>query len=274
MKVLNGLELAGYIKERQARQVRALRQADGVVPKLAIIKTTNDPVIATYVRMKQSYAEDILVETVVHHVASDELFATIRLLNDDASIHGIIIQLPLEDESQTEEAVNAVASSKDVDGLGQGAEFIPATPMAIDWLLAGYNVTLKDKKIALVGNGRLVGAPLAKLWRGARHDVEVYDRSTEAIAEKLRQADIIVSAAGVPGLITTDLVKEKAVVVDAATSAEHGKIVGDVSDELQTRDDLTITPTKGGVGPLTVCALFDNVIRSARLVAEKSGLDS
>src|SRR3990167_6315871 len=99
MKVLNGLELAGYIKERQARQVRALRQADGVVPKLAIIKTTNDPVIATYVRMKQSYAEDILVETVVHHVVSDELFATIRLLNDDASIHGIIIQLPLEDES-------------------------------------------------------------------------------------------------------------------------------------------------------------------------------
>lgn len=269
MKILNGSELASYVTERQARQVRALRQADGIAPKLAIIKTTDDPVIETYVRKKCSYGEDILIEVAVHHVASDELFETIRQLNDDNTVHGIIIQLPLADETQTEEAVNAVSPEKDVDGLGKEAIFTPATPMAIDWLLAGYNVMLKGKKIAIVGNGRLVGAPLAKLWRTAGHDVEVYDTTTESMNEKLLAADVIVSAAGVPNLITNEVVKEKAVVVDAATSAEHGKIVGDVADDLRTRDDLTITPEKGGVGPLTVTALFDNVIRAARMRAKE-----
>lgn len=264
MKLLNGSELASYVKERQARQVRALRQAAGIVPKLAIIKTTDDPVIETYVRMKCSYGEDILIETTVHHVASGELLEMITQLNGDDAVHGIIIQLPLADKAQTDEAVSAVNPEKDVDGLGKEAVFTPATPMAIDWLLAGYNVSLKDKKIAIVGNGRLVGAPLAKLWRTAGHDVEVYDTTTEHMGEKLLAADVIVSAAGVPNLITNNVVKEKAVVVDAATSAEHGKIIGDIAEELRTRDDVTITPEKGGVGPLTVSALFDNVIRAAR----------
>lgn len=265
MKLLNGSELASYVKERQARQVRALRQADGIAPKLAIIKTTDDPIIETYVRMKCLYGEEILVETTVHHVTSGELLETIKQLNDDDTVHGIIIQLPLADKTQTDEAVNAVSPEKDVDGLGKEAAFTPATPMAIDWLLAGYNVSLKEKKIAIVGNGRLVGAPLAKLWRAAGHDVEVYDTTTELMDEKLLAADVIVSAAGVPNLITNHAVKEKAVVVDAATSAEHGKIIGDIAEDLRTRDDLTITPEKGGVGPLTVTALFDNVIRAARM---------
>ena len=185
-------------------------------------------------------------------------------------MHGIIIQLPLADESQTEEAVNLVAPEKDVDGLGKGAQFTPATPMAIDWLLAGFNVELSAKKIAIVGNGRLVGSPLARLWKQAGHTVTVYDTSSENMSEELRGTDVIVSAAGVPGLITAQVVKPGAVVVDAATSAEHGKILGDVADDLRDRDDLTITPEKGGVGPLTVTALFDNVIRSARAVADKT----
>ncbi len=275
MKILLGSELAGFIKERQARQVRALRQAEHIAPKLAIVQTTDDPVIETYVRMKQRYGADILVEVTVHKVASDELFQTIDMLNNDKSVHGIIIQLPLADMSQTEEAVNMVHPEKDVDGLGTGAVFIPATPMAIDWLVAGYNVTLRDKKIAIVGNGRLVGAPLAKLWQAAGHSVTVYDRTnSEELEAELQESDVIVSATGVPGLITSSMVKPNAVVVDAATSAEHGKIVGDIDESLRARQDLTITPEKGGVGPLTVCALFDNVIRSARLVAEANNSES
>ncbi len=268
MKLLSGRELAEYIKERQARQVRALRQADHVAPKLAIIKTTNDPVIETYVRMKQSYGADILVDVAVHHVSSKDLMDTITALNNNDNVHGIIIQLPLEDTTQTDDAVNAVAGNKDVDGLGGEAIFTPATPMAIDWLLAGYNVTLKGKTIAIVGNGRLVGAPLASLWRDAGHTVEVFDTTSLNMREQIAQSDIIVSAAGVPQLITSDIVKSQAVVVDAATSAEHGKIIGDVDDDVRNRDDLTITPEKGGVGPLTVAALFDNVIRAARLFVE------
>jgi methylenetetrahydrofolate dehydrogenase (NADP+)/methenyltetrahydrofolate cyclohydrolase len=119
MKILNGSELAAYIKERQARQVRGLRQAEEVAPKLAIIQTTDDPVIATYVNMKQRYGQDILVDVELYKPSSDELFPTIKKLNDDDTVHGIIIQLPLADESQTEEAVNLVSPVKDVDGLGK-----------------------------------------------------------------------------------------------------------------------------------------------------------
>jgi len=269
MKTLSGNELASFIKERQARQVRGLRQAEHIAPKLAIIQTTDDPVIATYVRMKQRYGGDILIDVDVHKVASEELFKTIDMLNQDEMVHGIIIQLPLADESQTEQAVSAVNPTKDVDGLGEKAIFTPATPMAIDWLLAGFNVSLSGKKIAIVGKGRLVGAPLAKLWSDAGHDVTIYDRvNSDKMTEELQGADIIVTATGVPGLITASMVKPNAVVVDAATSAEHGKIVGDIDETLRRRDDIIITPEKGGVGPLTVCALFDNVIRAARAKVE------
>jgi len=269
VKTLSGNELASFIKERQARQVRGLRQAEQIAPKLAIIQTIDDPVIATYVRMKQRYGGDILIDVDVHKVASEELFKTIDMLNQDDLVHGIIIQLPLADESQTEQAVSAVDPTKDVDGLGEKAIFTPATPMAIDWLLAGFNVSLNGKKIAIVGKGRLVGAPLAKLWSDAGHDVTIYDRvNSDKMTEELQSADIIVTATGVPGLITASMVKPNAVVVDAATSAEHGKIVGDIDETLRRRDDIIITPEKGGVGPLTVCALFDNVIRAARAKAE------
>lgn len=268
MKSLNGRELADFIKERQARQVRALRQADRIIPKLAIIQTSDDPVIDTYVRMKRRYGDDIQIEVELHTPAHDEVMTTITELNDNSAVHGIIIQLPLDDVTQTQEALDAVLPEKDVDGLGKAAVHIPATPMAIDWLLAGYNVDL-TKSIAIVGEGRLVGAPLAKLWKGADRNVAVFDETDGDITAHLHEADIIVTAAGVPNLIMNAAVKPGAVVVDAATSAEHGKIVGDVADEVYERDDIVITPKKGGVGPLTVAALFDNVIRAARKTTEK-----
>jgi methylenetetrahydrofolate dehydrogenase (NADP+)/methenyltetrahydrofolate cyclohydrolase len=271
MKILNGLELAGYVKERQAKQVRALRQSWRVVPKLAIVRTSDDPVIDTYVRLKQAYGQDISVEVEEYRLSDDNLLAEIVKLNKDENIHGIIIQLPLSDTTQTEAAVNAVAAEKDVDGLGKDAKFVPATAMAIDWLLAGYNIDLANKKIAIVGNGRLVGAPLAKIWKSSGYNVNVYDSTTTDLAGSLRQSEIIVTATGCPSLITSDMIQRGAVVVDAGTAAEHGKIVGDVTEEVRERQDLTITPVKGGVGPLTVVALFDNVILAARRVADKKG---
>ncbi|MFZ3009906.1 MAG: bifunctional 5,10-methylenetetrahydrofolate dehydrogenase/5,10-methenyltetrahydrofolate cyclohydrolase [Candidatus Microsaccharimonas sp.] len=264
MKILDGRELADFIKERQARQVRALRQASLVFPKLAIIQTIDDPVIDTYVRLKQEYGEDMLIDVAIHKIDQKDLILTIQNLNDDPTVHGIIIQLPLADADDTEVAVNAVALEKDVDGLGANAVFTPATAMAIDWLLAGYNIELKDKKIAIVGNGRLVGAPLTKLWSTTGYDVTVYDSSTDNLGQSLRAANIVVSATGVPGLITSQMLQPSAVVVDAGTAAEHGKIVGDLADDVRERTDLTITPEKGGVGPLTVTSLFENVIQAAR----------
>lgn len=265
MKLLNGLELAGYIKERQAKQVRNLRQSYATFPKLAIIRTTDNPVILTYVHKKQQYGEDILIAVDDHRPANeDEALELIKQLNADSSVHGIIVQLPLGDTSRTDELVNAVAPEKDVDALGKNATLDAATPMAINWLLTGYNVELEGKHIVVVGHGRLVGAPLASMWQNSGFDVEVIDSSVEDLTAVVREADIVVSATGNPGLITSGMLKNGAVVVDAATASEDGKIVGDVAPEVRERDDVTITPEKGGVGPLTVAALFDNVIRAAR----------
>ncbi len=270
MKILNGKELSEYITERQARQIRHLRQEFHVVPKLAIVQTIDSPVIDAYVRMKQRYGADILVEVEPHKVDQKDLMTTIDALNKDASVYGIIIQLPLADPYQTDEAVNAVAPSKDIDGLGEHALWTPATAMAIDWLVAGYNVELKGHSIAIVGNGRLVGAPLAKLWATAGYDVSVYDDTTEDLKSNVRKAQIIVTATGVPGLITSTMVQPGAVVIDAGTASENGKIVGDVADDVRTREDITITPEKGGVGPLTVTALFDNLIHAVQASTEKT----
>ncbi len=264
MKLLNGSELASYIKERQARQVRALRQASHISPKLAIIQTTDDPVIATYVRMKQQYGEDILVDTDIHRPHAAETISLIEKLNNDPSVHGIIVQLPLVDGLDVDKVVNTMTPEKDVDGLGEKAPWTPATAMAIDWLLAGYNVELKNKSIAIVGNGRLVGRPLTKLWTSMGLQVTTYDDTSVDLPTAVRKAQVIITATGVPGLITSSMVQLGSVVVDAGTASENGTIVGDVAADVRERDDLTITPPKGGVGPLTVTALFDNVIRAAQ----------
>lgn len=268
MKELNGRELAGYIKERQAHEVRALRQSLHVQPKLAIVVTIEHPAIEVYMRMKRRYGADILVDVDVHKVEQSEAAALIKQLNADDSVHGVIVQLPLEDPSQTEEICNLVAPEKDVDALGVNAILDPATPLAILWLLAGYNIDFRGKKIVLVGRGKLVGAPLERMLRASGNDVSVVDSKTTNTAEVVRDADIIITATGVPGIVTSDMIKQGAVVVDAGVAGEQGRTVGDLAPDVYERDDLTITPTKGGVGPLTICALFENVIRAARATAD------
>lgn len=264
MKQLNGNELASYIKQRQAGQVRSFAGAD-IVPKLAIVQVKDDPVIDTYVRLKKRYGADIGVEVVSYHPGQSEAAAVIGQLNQDATVHGIIVQLPLADPAQTDEIVNLVSPNKDVDALGSHTtQFEPATPMAIMWLLAGYNIDVQGKRVLLIGRGKLVGAPLEKIYTESGIDVHVADRSTKDLAHETLQADIIITATGSPAILYPDMVKQGAIVVDAGVAGEDGKTVGDVAPELYERDDLIITPEKGGVGPLTVCALFENVIRAAR----------
>lgn len=321
MKVLNGSDLASYIKERQAKTVRNLRQEYGVAPKLAIVQCKDDPVINTYVRLKKQYGADIFVEVDAHFVSQTEIPELLKTLNADKNVHGIITQLPLEDPSQTDEIINLVAPEKDVDALGdpdapwpphsdvmqgvgekqtepytkygegvskpttpqnaetsgrvpgyggqqargvRGSWFDPATPMAILWLLSGYNIELKGKKVLLVGRGKLVGAPLEQIFLKSEIDVTVADRSTTNLKELTLDADVIITATGRPAILYPDMIKVGAVVVDAGVASEDGKTVGDLDPSVYDRTDLTITPQKGGVGPLTVCSLFENVIRAAR----------
>ena len=269
MKILNGSDLAEFIKERQATQVRNLRQEYKIAPKLAIIVTIDNPVIDLYVRLKKRYGAELLIDVDIHRVDQQEVPELIANLNKDEAIHGIITQLPLADTTETNKIVNMVAPEKDVDALGDKAIYDPATPMAILWLLAGYNVELKGKNILLIGKGKLVGAPLEKMLLSSGFNVTVADRDTKDLKAETLKADIIITAAGSPAILFPEMVKQGAVVVDAGVASEDGKTVGDVASELYERDDITITPVKGGVGPLTVCALFDNVIRASRDTIKK-----
>ncbi len=260
MKSLNGSELAGFIKERHAQQIRSLLHTK-IVPKLAIVQVKDDPVINTYVRLKQQYGADIGVTVEVYKPKQADCAELIKTLNNDESVHGIIVQLPLENTDETDEIVNLVDPKKDVDALGAESKFDPATPLAIMWLLAGYNIDLAGKHILLVGRGKLVGAPLEKILKTAGHTVLVAGRNDD-VAAMAKESDIIITATASPGVINSAMVNPGTVVVDAGVAGEEGKTVGDVDPELYERNDITITPQKGGVGPLTVCALFENVIRA------------
>ena len=263
-KLLNGTELAGFIKQRQAKQVRMLRQAHKIIPKLVIIQSQSaSDVISTYVRMKQRYAADILIETEIVSLAQADMPAYIKKANRDPSVHGIVIQLPLDEPKGTESIVNLIDPQKDVDGLGEKADYISATAEAIDWLLSGYGVELADKRITLLGRGKLVGRPLEKLWSGRGYQVTVLDSSSQDVDGVLANSQVIVSATGVARILSDKNVPHGSVVVDAGTVSEDGKIVGDSAPELQVRRDLTITPVKGGVGPLTIVLMFDHVIQAA-----------
>ncbi len=256
MKELNGRELAGFIKERQAHQVRHLR-AIKKFPKLVIFYDNDSPVISKYISLKEKYGADIHVDVEVRELKADTAAEMVREAARDDSVSGIIVQLPLAECDM--DILNLIPNKKDVDGLR--GERDTATAMAIHWLLTGYGVELPALHLAVVGRGKLVGAPLLRMWQESGYNVEMFHRGDDLM--RLHDFDVIVTATGVPGLITSEMIKEGAVVVDAGTASEKGVIVGDVAEDVRERDDLTITPKIGGVGPLTVAMLFENVIRSA-----------
>lgn len=263
MKILDGRELAGYVKERQAHMVRSLK-AEKKFPKLVIVRDSENPVIVKYVNLKKQYGEDIGVEVVDTFVEGIEaLKNAVKVANEDKSVAGIIVQLPLVNPEWTDEVVQLIDPGKDVDGLSGKGKFDSATATAVNWLLAGHNIQLSNKKIAVVGRGRLVGRPLIRMWEDSGFSVEVFHRGSDF--SLLEDFDVIVTATGCPHLIQNEMIKSGAVIVDAGTASEDGKLVGDIDNEIRARDDLgAITPKIGGVGPLTVGVLFDNVIRATK----------
>lgn len=263
IKELSGRELAGFVKERQARVVRSLKGRK-IAPKLLILRDSDNPVIAKYVELKKRYGEDIGVAVEDFYAKNlEELKNKIGEANNDETVSGMIVQLPLKSADATDDVVKLIRSEKDVDGLSGRGKFDSATATAINWLLAGYDISLENQKIALVGRGRLVGAPLYKMFTNSNYRVELFHRGSNL--EDLKDFDIIITATGVPRLIKTEYVKSGAVVVDAGTASEKGVLIGDVDESVRERDDLkAITPKLGGVGPLTVSVLFENVIFAAQ----------
>lgn len=258
MKVLNGKELAEFVKERQFQVVRGMAKK----PCLVIIRDSDNPVIMKYVQLKMQYGEDIGVEVrdVLAH-GKDGIATAIREANADETVNGIILQLPILDRDATDELTDLIAPEKDVDGLSDNGVFDSATATAINWLIGGYNIELKNVKIALVGHGKLVGAPLERMWKNSGFDVTVFHKGDDL--SSLSNFDVIVTATGVPHLIKNEHVRGGAVVIDAGTASEDGVLVGDLDDAVRERQDLAaITPRIGGVGPLTVTCLFEHVINA------------
>ncbi|MBR1795793.1 bifunctional 5,10-methylenetetrahydrofolate dehydrogenase/5,10-methenyltetrahydrofolate cyclohydrolase [Candidatus Saccharibacteria bacterium] len=261
MKILKGRDLADFIKEKQARQTRQFL-AQKIQPKLLIIRDSENPVIMKYVGLKKQYGEDIGVEVEDFCANSKaEIETKIAEANNDPKTHGIIVQLPLKtvEKSELDEVLGKINVEKDVDGLTGKTD--TATAVAINWLIAGHGLDLKDLKIAIVGRGRLVGAPLIRMWTNSGYDITVFGHDGDL--KTLKDFDVIVTATGVPHLITSEMVKPGCILIDAGTAAEDGVLVGDVDEAVRSREDLkAITPKVGGVGPLTVCALFDGVLNS------------
>lgn len=259
-KILDGRELAGFIKERQAHEVAEMVKK----PTLLIIRDSDNPVITKYVNLKIKYGEDIGAK-VIDYKAKDsaDIAVKIKSANEDPEINGIILQLPILEKEKTDELTNLIAPTKDVDGLGEHPGYDSATATAILWLLAGYDIDLKTKKIALVGRGKLVGAPLYQIFTASNYTVELFHRGSDLT--KLQDYDIIITATGVPGLILDSYIKPGSVIVDAGTASEDGVLKGDLAPEIRTRNDLTaITPEKGGVGPLTITCLFDHLLQASK----------
>lgn len=259
MKELNGKELAGFIKERQAHVVRGMKNK----PTLLIIRDSDNPVITKYVNLKIRYGEDIGVKVIDYRADnSDDIREKILSANKDSEISGIILQLPILEKEKTDELTALIAPEKDVDGLSGNGNYDSATATAINWLLAGYDIKVATSKIAIVGRGKLVGAPLYKMFTNSGYSVSLFHRGDDL--SQLKDYDIIITATGKPGIITNNMVQPGAVIVDAGTASEDGVLKGDVAEEVRERKDLTaITPKIGGVGPLTVTCLFEHVIKAA-----------
>ena len=259
MKLLDGREAADFIKMRHVQQLRSTGEL-----RLAIVRQGSSRATDMYLRVKQRYGLDIGCEVDLYTEKPEDLINRITLLNEDPSVTAINVELPFVDAPElTQQALAAVAPAKDVEGLAPKSPFEVVTPKAIMWLLASYNIELKNKVIAIVGQGTLVGAPLADRLEASGITAKRYDVTTPELGSRLLEAQIIITATGKPGLITSAMLAEGAVIVDA------GAPESDLAADVLRRIDITRTPNPGGVGPMTVAALFDNIIIAARYTAAK-----
>lgn len=234
-------------------------------PRLAVILVGDDPASVVYVKIKEKIATQLGIGFDLFHLpgisSQKEVEKIIAGLNQNDKIAGIIVQLPLPEGFDAECVLKLLSPAKDVDGFY--GRFPAPTAQAIWEILRFYGIFLEDKKIVIVGRGRLVGAPLGKLLHKMGFKPAVYDSHTTDLARKLKNADIIVTATGVPGLINLAMVSARTIIIDAGTSEAGGKLVGDVDLAVYQKVQ-SYTPVPGGVGPVTVACLMRNVVAAAK----------
>ena len=284
--LLDGAAVAAGIKSRLAEEIREMVSASGLQPGLGSILVGEDPASATYIERKHKACAEVGVVSVHEHLAAaitqEELHSVIDGMNRNAAIDAVLLQLPLPGHLDEEAALLRVEPDKDVDGLHpvnlgrlvMGSEGpVPCTPAGIQTLLAHYDVPIDGKHVVVVGRGLTIGRPMALLLAlkrpNANAAVTVVHRGVPDLGAYTRQADIIVAAAGSPGLITPGMVKPGAAVVGGGITRSGKRILSDVDEDVASVAGW-VTPRIGGVGPMTIAMLLSNALAAARRRAEST----
>lgn len=270
--LINGSELAKKIRKELSQKVKK----EKLSPNLAVILCGDDEASKVYVRIKSKACEEVGIQFEEYHLKKetnqDELCSLIDKLNCDDRIDGILLQYPLPKGLNYREAADKIVSEKDVDGfnpynvgrltIGE-PNFIPCTPYGIMKMFEEYKIELSGKKAVIVGRSNIVGKPMAQCLLNASATVTICHSKTKDLKEELKDADIVIAAVGKEGIIKADMLKEGVVVIDVGMNRnKEGKLCGDVDFEKAKEVASYITPVPGGVGPMTVAMLMNNVIKA------------
>ncbi|HCV9188774.1 TPA: bifunctional methylenetetrahydrofolate dehydrogenase/methenyltetrahydrofolate cyclohydrolase FolD [Staphylococcus aureus] len=283
-KILDGKQIAKDYRQGLQNQVEALKEK-GFTPKLSVILVGNDGASQSYVRSKKKAAEKIgMISEIVHleeTATEEEVLNELNRLNNDDSVSGILVQVPLPKQVSEQKILEAINPDKDVDGfhpinIGKlyidEQTFVPCTPLGIMEILKHADIDLEGKNAVVIGRSHIVGQPVSKLLLQKNASVTILHSRSKDMASYLKDADVIVSAVGKPGLVTKDVVKEGAVIIDVGnTPDENGKLKGDVDYDAVKEIAGAITPVPGGVGPLTITMVLNNTLLSEKM---RRGIDS
>ena len=277
MELLNGKELAKNIRGELKEDVDNLKKKR-INPKLAVIMVGDDKASAVYVKNKSKACNEIGVEyeefLLKSDTTMDELISLIEKLNADTNIDGILLQSPIPRNLDINEAFRAIAPEKDVDGfhpvnvgklsLNQDC-FVSCTPYGIIKMLETYNIPLEGANAVIIGRSNIVGKPLIQCLLNKNATVTICHSKTKNLEEVTKRADILIAAIGKPEYVTSNMVKEGAVVIDVGINrTDDGRLVGDVNFEEVSKKASYITPVPGGVGPMTIAMLMANVVKAAK----------
>ena len=280
--LLDGKLVSARVKEDVAKETAAFVAATSITPTLAVVLVGDDPASAVYVRNKQRACEAVgfrsLERRLPAQTSEEELLRVIRDYNADPDVHGILIQLPLPATIREEVVIRAIDPRKDVDAfhpVNVGALmtgnyiFLPCTPAGVMELLTHYGLPVEGKHCVIVGRSNIVGKPLFHLMLAKNATVTVCHSRTRDLSDMTRQADILVAAVGKPRMITADMIKPGAVVIDVGINRlPDGKLCGDVDFDAVADIASAITPVPGGVGPMTIAMLMKNTLTAAQQIAK------
>jgi methylenetetrahydrofolate dehydrogenase (NADP+)/methenyltetrahydrofolate cyclohydrolase len=273
-EIIDGKAVAARVRAEVAREVASLP----VTPGLATVLVGDDPASAMYVRMKGEDSAEVGIESFHHELGADaapeELGALLRDLNADDRVHGILLQLPLPGHLHQDEFISLIDPAKDVDGItpvnagllmqGRSEAMVSCTPAGVMELLKEAGASLEGARAVVIGRSILVGKPLAQLLLAANATVTHCHSRTRDLGVVCREAEVLIAAVGSPRLVTGEMVREGAFVIDVGTNRTDDGLVGDVDFEAAAERARAITPVPGGVGPMTRAMLLVNTLRAAR----------